>query len=176
MNRMIVSAVLGAALLSTAALAQERGDGPRRDLERGGMMSRFSPEDLEAFTDARIAALRAGLKLTPDQERMWPPVEEALRGLVNQRREAMRARREGTGPDREDLLGRLRAMAERQTARGEALRKLADAATPLFDSFDDAQKRRLHVLVRDMRPRWSMMREFRHRDGRYQDGWHHRWH
>ena len=48
------------------------------------MMERFSPEDREAFTDARIAALRARLKLTPDQEKLWPAVEDAIRGLDTQ--------------------------------------------------------------------------------------------
>jgi len=37
---------------------------------------------IKAFTDARIAALRAGLQLTPDQEKNWPPFEQALRDLV----------------------------------------------------------------------------------------------
>jgi zinc resistance-associated protein len=39
-----------------------------------------SPEDIKAFTDARIAALKAGLQLTPDQEKNWPPFEQAIRG------------------------------------------------------------------------------------------------
>src|SRR4051812_1416517 len=61
----------------------ERGEfgGDMRDGMRGGMdrrgmgmMGRFSPEDIEAFTDARIAAMHAGLKLSADQEGMWPPV------------------------------------------------------------------------------------------------------
>ena len=49
----------------------------------GLMMGRMSPEDMSAFVDARIAALRAGLKLSTEQERLWPPVEEAIRGLGN---------------------------------------------------------------------------------------------
>ena len=43
---------------------------------------RMSPEDRAAFTDARIAAVKAGLKLTPDQEKLWPPVESAVREMV----------------------------------------------------------------------------------------------
>src|ERR1700743_1654014 len=44
--------------------------------------SRLSPEDRAAFVDARIAAVHAGLKLTADQEKLWPPVEAAVRDLV----------------------------------------------------------------------------------------------
>ena len=41
--------------------------------------ARMNPEDRAAFADARIAAVHAGLKLTPDQEKLWPPVEAAVR-------------------------------------------------------------------------------------------------
>ncbi len=172
--------------LTAAAAAQDRsgefGRGPMRDqfahgdfgggpgMGRGmggmgggmGMMGRFSPEDIEAFTDARIAALHAGLRLSPDQQQMWPPVEQAIRDLVKLRREQFRAwrerRDEGSDP-RDDLPGMLRGMAERQALRAEALRKLAEAATPLYASFDDGQKRRLRMLVRHMRPGGGMMRQ-----------------
>ncbi len=43
---------------------------------------RFSPADMKAFTDARIAALKAGLELTPDQEKNWAPVEQAIRDMA----------------------------------------------------------------------------------------------
>ena len=39
-------------------------------------------EDIAAFGDAGIAALHAGLKLTAEQEKLWPPVESALRDLA----------------------------------------------------------------------------------------------
>ena len=35
----------------------------------------LSAEQIAAFTDARIAALKAGLKLTPAQEKNWPALE-----------------------------------------------------------------------------------------------------
>src|SRR5216683_787742 len=46
---------------------------------------RMSPEDRAAFTDARIAAVKAGLKLNPDQEKLWPPVETAVRDFAKLR-------------------------------------------------------------------------------------------
>jgi len=141
-----------------------RGDmreGTRDGMDRPGMgmMGRFSPEDIEAFTDARIAALHAGLRLSGDQERMWPPVEEALRGLVKLRRDQFRAWRESRDQPREDLPSMLRSMADRQGARAEALRRLADAAAPLYTSFDDGQKRRLRLIARHLRPQGGMWRQ-----------------
>jgi hypothetical protein len=40
---------------------------------------KFSADDFAAFTDARIAALKVGLKLMPAQEKNWPALETALR-------------------------------------------------------------------------------------------------
>jgi len=47
---------------------------------------------------------------------------------------------------------RLQKRADALTARGTALKHLADAATPLYQSLDDAQKHRLVILARLMRP------------------------
>ena len=45
----------------------------------------LSPQDRTAFADARIAAVHAGLTLTPDQEKLWPPVEKAIRDFAKLR-------------------------------------------------------------------------------------------
>lgn len=47
--------------------------------DAGGHHPKFSSEDFAAFTDARVAALKAGLKLTSAQEKNWPALETALR-------------------------------------------------------------------------------------------------
>ena len=47
----------------------------------------LTTEDRAALVDARIAALRTGLRLTPDQEKNWPAVETAIRDLAKQRGE-----------------------------------------------------------------------------------------
>src|SRR6202012_3384433 len=53
---------------------------------------RMSPEDRAAMADAKIAAVHAGLKLTADQEKLWPPVEGAVRELVKIRLDRAAAR------------------------------------------------------------------------------------
>lgn len=58
----------------------------------GNQQMRMSPEDRAAFTDARIAAVKAGLKLNPDQEKLWPPVEAAVRDFVKLRVDRANAR------------------------------------------------------------------------------------
>ena len=53
---------------------------------------RMNPEDRAAFADARIAAVHAGLKLTADQEKLWPPVEAAVRDFAKLRIDRANAR------------------------------------------------------------------------------------
>ncbi len=112
---------------------------------------RPSAEDISAFSDARIAALHAGLKLTAEQEKNWPAVESALREIAKQRSERFAARASADRPT--DPIARLNLRAERMTQQGAALKKLADAAGPLYQSLDDAQKARFVVLARFDRER-----------------------
>jgi hypothetical protein len=107
---------------------------------------RLSAEDISAFGDARIAGLHAGLKLTAEQEKLWPPVETALRDLAKQRSERFAARANADRP--KDPVERLNLRAEAMGQRAAGLKKLADAAGPLYKSLDDGQKRRFAMLAR----------------------------
>jgi len=116
--------------------------------------AQLSPQDRAAFADARIAAVHSGLKLTPDQEKLWPPVEQAVRDFAKMRIDRanarMQARTDGA-QDRQapaDPVARLRSRAERMADTASALKKIADAAEPLYKTLDDGQKRRLMILTR----------------------------
>jgi LTXXQ motif family protein len=120
---------------------------------------RMNPEDRAAFVDARIAAVHAGLKLNADQEKLWPPVEAAVRDLAKLRIDRANARMNaGSGDaarsdDRpDDPVARLRQRADDMGATSAALKKIADAADPLYKSLDDGQKRRLAMLTRHRGP------------------------
>ena len=115
-----------------------------------------SPEDRvqadrQAFFDARIAALHAGLTLTADQEPLWAPVETAIRAF---------AKTGGGRHSREQVSSLLheapsdlvRMRSEQLIARGEAMKKLVDATGPLMDKLDEAQKDRLPLLLQGLRP------------------------
>jgi hypothetical protein len=141
----------------TLAYAQQgpghhRGDGPRW---------RPNAEDISAFGDARIAAIHAGLKLTADQEKLWPAFETALRDRAKARSERFAARASADKP--KDPIERMDMRAQRMTEGGAALKKLADAAGPLYKSLDEAQKHRFMVLARLEGPR---MHGWRHHEGR----------
>lgn len=104
----------------------------------------MSAQDREAMAAARIAAVKAGLLLTPEQEKLWPAVESAFRDGMKQREE-WRARmdKEGVAANPVD---RMRRMGEMASARGAMMTRFADAAAPLYNSLTDDQKRRLQML------------------------------
>jgi len=114
---------------------------------------RLSPEDRAALTDARIAAVKAGLKLTPDQEKLWPPVEAAVRDFAKLRIDRANARMDAQRNDSQDAqkpddpVARLRDRADTMAATAAAMKRIADAADPLYKTLDDGQKRRLAILT-----------------------------
>ena len=140
---------------TTAVYAQHQWFGDRIemfadhiDFMRHG---RLSAEDRAALADAKIAGVHAGLKLTADQEKLWPPVESAVRDLVKIRIDRAKAREaaaaSGNDQATPDPVTRLRDRAERMAATAAALKKIADVADPLYKTLDDGQKRRLAMLI-----------------------------
>lgn len=128
---------------------------------------RPSAADITAFADARIAALHAGLQLNAEQEKNWPAMESALRDLAKQRTERFEARRKAQA--QADPIARLRQRANAIEKRGTALKKLAEAAAPLYQSLDDAQKHRFTVLARLDHERFGHWRGHHHWRGH--EGW-----
>ena len=123
--------------------------------------------DHAALLDAELAGLKAGLKLTPDQEMLWAPFETAVREAAKMRMEhmhgmmermdKMRSTEMGMGTDMNmeeghpmSPIDRLDMMATHLTQAGTALKKVADAAKPLYASLDNPQKRIFGFLAREM--------------------------
>src|SRR5258708_19835649 len=126
---------------SSVAYAQQGGGGD-------GMMQgrELNVEDLRAFGEARLAALKAGLMLTPEQAKNWPAFEQAARDLAKARVDRISAMR--NAPASDDPVERLRQRATALSDTGAALKKLADATDPLYKSLDENQKRRFAILNR----------------------------
>jgi hypothetical protein len=132
-------------------------------------------DDIAAFSDARIAALKAGLKLNADQEKNWPAVETALRDLAKdraaranaraERRETARANAQSNAQAQPapDAIARMRDRADAMTTRATDLKKLADASEPLYKSLDNGQKRRFAALIRQGGPAGMARHHGRHR-------------
>jgi len=139
---------------SSLVLAQQPPAAPdAAQQQRDDAAQRWRPtaEDLAALADARVAALKTGLKLTPEQERHWPAVEAAIRDFTKERFARVQARRDAPRPS--DPIEGLRRRADQMSNTATALKRLADAADPLYKSLDDGQKRRFAMLARGMGPR-----------------------
>ncbi len=145
----IGAAVVASLLVGAVAIAQPGpqgqggpGGGP------GGRFERLSPDDRAAFLDGRMAAMKAMLRLTPDQEKHWPALETALREAANQRFQRMQQRRETRNAQQQgDPIQRLRTQAERMAEGAATLKKIADAAQPLYASLDANQKARVDRMM-----------------------------
>jgi hypothetical protein len=151
MKRAVIAAAIVFAVAGTTAVYAQHWPAPWR-----GAFA-MSRDDMSAMTDARIAGVKAGLRLTPDQEKLWPPVEAAARDLaklrvdrMSERREAMRERRSDEARSRspDELFERFKRRADDMTASATAMKKLTEAADPLYKSLNEDQKRRLVMLVR----------------------------
>jgi zinc resistance-associated protein len=147
------TAALAIAGTSLVYAQQQRG-------REGGERWRPSTEDMRAFGEARLAALKAGLTLTPEQEKNWPAFEQAARELGKLRTDRMAAMR--NAPPGSDPVERLRQRATAMSETSTALKKLADATDPLYKSLDENQKRRFALLNRLTGPGRE---HFRWRDG-----------
>ena len=87
--------------------------------------------DNHVLNDAQIASIKARLKLTPDQQRYWPGVEAALRGI------AYKINKSG---------GKLASIE----ADGPEVQQLKSAAIPLIMMFSEQQKNEVRQLVQVM--------------------------
>jgi Spy/CpxP family protein refolding chaperone len=120
-----------------------------------------SASDLKSLTDMRVGIVKAALQLTPDQEKYWPAIEDAIRARAKNRQArfekvaelhdsgAMDALRE------RNPIERMQSRADRLIQRGADLKKLADAWEPLYKTLSEEQKKRMafvsFVAMRGMR-------------------------
>ncbi len=147
MKTLVLSAIAAAALAGsaytlTAVAAPDAQDGAEMHshMDRGFLL------------DAKLAGMKAALKLTADQEKLWGPFEAAVREGAKARREAMRAmHEEAEGDARPSPIAMMTQMSERLAKTSEVLKKVADAAKPLYDSLDDGQKGHFGPLLRMLR-------------------------
>ena len=139
MWKSVLAGTTALAIAGSALAYAQQGSGGFDRVQRW----RPTAEDVAAFG---VAALHAGLKLTADQEKLWPPVEAALRDLAKQRSDRFAARANADAP--KDPIDRLNTRAEVMGQRAAGLEKLADAAGPLYKSLDESQKHRFVMLAR----------------------------
>lgn len=93
-------------------------------------------------SQAQIARLKSNLRLTTEQEPLWPAVEQAFRELSQQ------AFEEG-GAD-QGLVHKIGSRAVAVGLNAMALRRLATAAYPLIQTLNDEQKQSAVAFARSV--------------------------
>jgi hypothetical protein len=120
-----------------------------------------SAADLNALTDARVGIIKAALQLTPDQEKYWAAVEEAIRARAKNRQARLErvAELRDSGPmevvRERNPVELMQRRAEILNQRAADLKKLADAWEPLYKTLTSDQKKRMafatYAAMRGMR-------------------------
>jgi len=128
------------AVLPAVATPQPRATVQRRNEVRAPAESAVRRANRPGFmlNDAQIASIRERLHLTPDQDRMWPSVEAALRTIAYAK--AHDANRRGAATV---------AVASLDPDSAE-VQDLKSAAIPLLMSFNDEQKNEVRSLAHVM--------------------------
>ena len=112
-------------------------------------MATSSAADLNALTDARVGIIKAALQLTPDQEKYWPAVEDAIRARAKNRQARLERVAKLSDSSPLDVAGErnpvelMQRRAEILGQRTADLKKLADAWEPLYKTLTSDQKKRM---------------------------------
>ena len=148
----MVGTGISALLITASSLAYAQAPSAQeRQLER------LNAADVATLTDSRVNIVKTTLQLTPDQEKLWPAIEDAIRTRAKDRQariaavEQRAAELRGKSPvevlrDRnpvEFLQRRATALAQRSAH----LNKLADAWQPLYQTLSPDQKKRMGHLA-----------------------------
>lgn len=105
----------------------------------------YTDADAQAALDARILALKTVIRLTPNQEKLWAPVESAIRQVAKQAAELRAARAKAAAPS--SFVDILERTADAEIMRAQALKTVAQALKPLVASLSDEQKRRIPAFL-----------------------------
>jgi hypothetical protein len=113
-----------------------------------------SEADRATIVDARIAAIKAGLRLTPAQEKDWDNLEKIARQVIAARAERQKeaVKEAAAFRDKDDVVSGMKLASKDLVARGEELQKVAEAAAPLFASMDAAQRHSFALLLHSFAP------------------------
>jgi len=151
-TNLFVRGALAAGLLSIAPCPSVEAQAP------GTAASQVSrAPDLDSLTDVRVEVVKAALQLRPEQENLWPAVEDAIRARAKNRQNrlsnlASRAEELGNRTPLELLCERdpvsfLQRRADALGQRAADLKKLADAWQPLYGTLTPDQKMRMAFLT-----------------------------
>jgi flagellar biosynthesis regulator FlaF len=118
---------------------------------------RLNATELNTLTDMRVDLVKAALQLTPEQEKLWPPVESAIRANAEDRRARIAKVQETVGirgdQSRADVMRNrdpiafLQRRSQALAQRSADLDRLAEAWQPLYNTLSQEQRQRMASLA-----------------------------
>ena len=118
---------------------------------------RLSAADQNTLTDMRVDLVKAALQLTPEQEKLWPAVEHAIRTGAEDRKARIAKIKETVGKRADqnsadvlknrDPIAFLQRRSEALAQRSADLDKLAEAWQPLYKTLSPEQRKRMGALA-----------------------------
>jgi hypothetical protein len=149
-----VAVATTAVFMTASPLAYAAETSSSTDTSSGTVgMTHPTAADLKSLTDARVAMIKAALQLTPDQEKHWPAIEDAIRTRAKNRQVRWEQRAELHDSSAMDALHErnpielMQRRAQSLTQRGADLKKVADAWEPLYKTLSDDQKKRMAFVT-----------------------------
>ena len=142
---------LGAALIGLAASltlspapAQETGAQapPPADTP---IVEIYTPEDASLVLEARLAALKTVVGMTPEQQKLWIPVDAAIRQAA--RNAAKRRAQRASAATPETFVDLIDRAADAETARAADVKTVTAALRPFVASLSEAQRRRIPAFL-----------------------------
>jgi len=120
-------------------------------------ISELSASDRSALTEMRVELIKAALQMTPEQEKLWPAVETAIRAGADDRRARVAKMKENLTKladesrievmRNRDPIAFLKRRAQALAQRSADLEKLADAWQPLYATLSQQQRQRMAAVA-----------------------------
>ena len=164
MNRRFVIPLAMAAAVALPAIPTIAASAENAAGQSGAERMQHWAADREMVLDAKLAGMKAGLKLNADQEKLWGPFQAAVENAQKSRLAAMQDW-SATRNESESPIDRLDAVADRLSRAAANVKAVADAAKPLYASLDETQKHEFATLGHMLMPERARfaMEEMRHR-------------
>jgi protein CpxP len=140
-----VAVVAGAALFATPVLAQTKEQAAKPPAAEAATSSK--PETVEQ----RIETLKTALKITPDQQKKWDGVAQAMRDNAS-RMEKLVAEKRKIPPEKTTAVDDLKTYQEFTQARLDGLKHLTSAFKSLYDSMTPEQKKNADTVFERYTP------------------------
>jgi hypothetical protein len=139
-----MAALLGGSALTGSAVARDRDRDREYRIEIRSDKGDITANQIIDQYSARVARIKADLRLTPDQDKNWGGFESATRDIAKTNADRLLAMHEQRAQDKGqiDVIEAMRREAKYLSDRSVDRKKLADAAAPVYNSLDDGQKRR----------------------------------